>query len=125
MAFWTAARIKTDASYRLTWGYDQHQFASRTISHVERQGFTWYLPSCHPSRRPLKSVPLFPGYLFVKIEDRWRCLLGTSGVINVICNGGHPAVVREDEIARIRRQENRDTPSFCPCRVSKKARRYW
>jgi transcriptional antiterminator RfaH len=95
MAFWAAAQVRTDQVKRAVW-------------HIERQGFETYLPLCRPTRRSLRTVPLFPGYLFVSIVDRWRCLLGTHGVINVLRAGDAPAVVREHEIERMRGQEGRD-----------------
>jgi transcription antitermination factor NusG len=93
--YWAAARIRTDQVRRAVW-------------HVERQGFEIYLPVCRPSRRSLRTVPLFPGYLFVLVVDRWHCLLGTHGVIDLIRSGDAPARVRQDEIERMRRQENKD-----------------
>lgn len=95
MAYWSVAQIKT-AEYR------------RVIWHVERQGFAVYLPMCRPSRRSLRTTPLFPGYLFIRIEGIWRCLLGTFGVIDLIRSGNMPATVRPWEIEQMRRQENRD-----------------
>ena len=95
MAFWAAARIRTDQTRRAVW-------------HIERRHFEIYLPMRRTSRRSLRTQPLFPGYLFVAIIDRWHCLLGTYGVIDLIRSGDVPAKVREDEIERMRRQENRD-----------------
>ena len=95
MAFWTAAQVRSDATKRAVW-------------HVERQGFETYLPLCRPSPRSAKIVPLFPGYLFVCVVDRWRCLLSTYGVVGLIRSGDAPARVREHEIERMRRQEGRD-----------------
>jgi transcription antitermination factor NusG len=93
MAFWAVACVQTNLTGRAVW-------------HVERQGFQTYLPLCRLSRRSLRTVPLFPGYLFVSIVDQWRCLLGTYGVINLIRSGESPARVGEHEIDLMRRQEN-------------------
>jgi transcription antitermination factor NusG len=95
MAFWAAAQVHSP-------------LAARAVRHVERQGFQTYMPLCRPSRRSQRTVPLFPGYLFVSIVDQWRCLLSTYGVINVIRSGDRPAVVRPDEIERIKANESRD-----------------
>jgi transcription antitermination factor NusG len=38
----------------------------------------------------------------------WHCLLGTYGIVDLIRSGDTPTRVREDEIERMRRQENRD-----------------
>ena len=91
MAYWAAARIVSNQT-------------TRAVRNVERQGFTLYLPLCRLSRRSLRTVPLFPGYLFIQIESRWHCLLSTFGIIDVIRSGDVPAVVREHEIERMRRQ---------------------
>jgi transcription antitermination factor NusG len=95
MSYWAAAQIRASEHKQVLW-------------RMERQGFETYLPLCRPSRRSLKITPLFVGYCFVHIVDRWRCLLGTQGVIGLIRSGDAPAVVREDEIARMRQQENKD-----------------
>jgi transcription antitermination factor NusG len=95
MAYWAAARVRTDQTRRAVW-------------HIERQHFETYLPMCRASRRSLRTVPLFPGYIFVCIVDQWHCLLGTVGVIDVIRSGDVPARVREDEIERIKANETRD-----------------
>jgi transcription antitermination factor NusG len=101
MAFWTAAQVRSTETKRAIW-------------HVERQGFETYLPLCRPTRRSAKVVPLFPGYLFVCIVDRWRCLLGTYGVIDVLRSGDAPARVREHEIERMHQQEGRDGVIILP-----------
>jgi transcription antitermination factor NusG len=93
--YWAAARIRNSDRKQVLW-------------RIERQGFETYLPLCRPSRRSTKVVPLFIGYVFVRIENVWRCLLGTHGVIGLIRAGDAPAVVREDEIERIRAAETRD-----------------
>jgi transcriptional antiterminator RfaH len=66
------------------------------------------LPLCRPSRRSLRVVPLFVGYLFIHIVDQWHCLLGTHGVIGLIRSGDVPARIRDDEIVRIRAAETKD-----------------
>jgi transcription antitermination factor NusG len=50
----------------------------------------------------------FPANLFIQIETMWHCLLGTYGIVDLIRSGDTPTRVREDEIERMRRQENRD-----------------
>ena len=95
MAFWTAAQIKSDQVKRAVW-------------HIERQQFEVYLPLCRTSRRSTRVVPLFVGYVFVRVIDRWHCLNGTYGVIRVVCSGGVPAVVREHEITRMRDQADKN-----------------
>jgi transcription antitermination factor NusG len=101
MSYWAGAQIRASEHKRIIW-------------RIDRQGFETYLPLCRPSRRSTKVVPLFVGYCFIHIVDRWRCLLGTEGVIGLIRAGESPAVVREDEIERIRAQETRDGTIVLP-----------
>lgn len=49
------------------------------------------------------SVPLFPGYLFVREAlDRWLQILSTSGVSSIVSCGGRPAAIPFSEIAAVR-----------------------
>jgi transcription antitermination factor NusG len=95
MSFWAAAQIRASQAKLVIW-------------RIERQGFTVYAPQCRATRRSTKITNLFPGYLFISIVDRWRCLLTVDGLINVIRAGDAPARVRPDEIERIRQAENKD-----------------
>jgi transcription termination/antitermination protein NusG len=99
--YWAAAQIRASERTRVLW-------------RIERQGFEHYLPMCRPTRRSLRVQPLFVGYVFIRIIDRWRCLLGTQGVIGLIRSGDSPAVVREEEIDRIKAQEARDGTIILP-----------
>lgn len=50
----------------------------------------------HARRVEQVLVPLFPRYLFVKLDleiDRWRSVNGTIGVSHLICNGDTPISV--------------------------------
>jgi transcription antitermination factor NusG len=95
MAYWAAARVRSNET-------------ARAVRNVERLGFEVYNPICRPSRRSLRTAPLFVGYAFVAIEDRWRCLLTAGGVIDIIRAGDAPAVVKPYEIERMKNQEGRD-----------------
>jgi transcriptional antiterminator RfaH len=49
-------------------------------------------------------VPLFPGYLFVRLDleiERWRSINGTFGVIRLLCSGDTPLVVPDALIEKI------------------------
>ena len=97
--FWVVAKTK---SSRERWAAEN----------VARQGFEYYLPvmakETKPTpRSPLKSQCLFPGYLFVLTEGRWRFLLGTFGVLGVIMQGSSsPAAMPSAEIERLRARED-------------------
>ncbi|WP_199141757.1 UpxY family transcription antiterminator [Pedobacter sp. ASV12] len=54
-------------------------------------------------RKKMVALPLFTGYLFVKIDDRELTKVRyTLGVLNFIYFMGHPAVVREAEMDRLK-----------------------
>lgn len=77
--------------------------------HLERQGYTTYLPMC-VIRRGDRIVPtsLFPRYLFVLLDicrDAWRPILSTIGVQAVLMNGDHPGAIPDNTIEAIRRRE--------------------
>ena len=49
-----------------------------------------------------RIVALFPGYVFVRIVDRWRIVSKTPGVLRLIMNGEQPARCPEAEIEKIK-----------------------
>jgi transcriptional antiterminator RfaH len=96
-------------------------YAIHTLPHAEtkaldnllRQGYRAYLPRCrtwvsHARRRQLSLRPLFPRYLFAGADGatmRWRPILSTFGVSDVVSAGDRPAVVPGDVVAAIRARE--------------------
>ena len=54
-------------------------------------------------RRKELDLPLFPGYVFVRVapEERLR-VLQTSSVVRFVSFGGHPAALEDDEIEGLR-----------------------
>jgi transcription elongation factor/antiterminator RfaH len=74
----------------------------RAHAHLKNQDFGCFLPLHSKTvrhARQFRSVlaPLFPRYLFVKLDlarDRWRSILGTQGVSNLIMEGERPKPVR-------------------------------
>jgi len=74
---------------------------AKTAAHLQRQGYSIYLPRYLRRRRHARRVdtvakPLFPRYLFVAIDplaQRWRAIQSTIGVVHLVCNGEHPAVL--------------------------------
>lgn len=68
---------------------------------LENQGFTSFLPrfrktTRHAGRTRTGLAPLFPRYLFVRLDlgrDRWRSVQGTFGVARLVTDGGWPAPV--------------------------------
>jgi len=73
----------------------RENFAAECVS---QQGYTVFLPrvleySGRAAHRFALAKPLFPSYLFVGIESRWRPLLSTFGVAAVIMAGESPGIV--------------------------------
>lgn len=62
------------------------------LTNVMRQGYHGYCPLIERTRRHARKVetvqrPLFPSYIFVRLEEQsrqWRPLLSTTGVRNVV-----------------------------------------
>ena len=62
-------------------------------------GFEVFLPLVQTKRA---SQPLFPGYLFALIVDRWRSINSTLGVLCLVRTGDCPAKCPDHEIDRLR-----------------------
>lgn len=87
----------------------RHQHEKSAARVLEYKEFEVFLPLYKVRRRWQDrykeiSLPLFPGYLFVKEGlDRWLRILNTPGVCNILSSGGRPAVIPHPEIEGIRR----------------------
>jgi transcriptional antiterminator RfaH len=87
---------------------------NKAVANLGRQGFTTYLPRYLKRRRHARRVdtvaaPLFPRYLFVKIDtgaQRWRSIFSTIGVSRLVCNGDAPVPVPDAVIDAIQSREN-------------------
>jgi transcriptional antiterminator RfaH len=90
MSYWTVAQTET-------------QRERVAADHLGRRGFEVYLPRIKVRKQ---IEPLFPGYLFVRIVDRWHVINGTIGVLRVLTNCEHPARLPDDVLDEIRSREN-------------------
>jgi len=89
---------------------------AKAAAHLIRQAFEIYLPRYLKRRRHARrienvQVPLFPRYLFVRIDtttQRWRCIHSTVGVSRLVCNGEAPTPVSDQVIASLRAREGAD-----------------
>ena len=87
---------------------------AKSLHHLRRQGFEAYLPRYLKRRRHARRVdwvprPLFPRYLFVRLDaDRhpWRPIRSTVGVSHVICNGDEPAAVPDGIVEALMARED-------------------
>lgn len=88
---------------------------------VVRQGFDYYLPKmAEPvrinGRLELRSKFLFPSYIFVLTDGRWRFMLSTFGMLGVVMIGQGPATISENIIAELKKKENEDGLIILPKR---------
>jgi transcriptional antiterminator RfaH len=92
----------------------------KALRHLANQGFGPYLPRYrrhvrHARRNAVVLRPLFPGYLFVRLDPsacRWRSINGTVGVQEILTDGDMPLpvadriideiVAREDETGAVK-----------------------
>ena len=86
----------------------------KAVWHLQRQGFTVYLPCYlkrwrHARKSELRATPLFPRYLFVAMDIAqvgWRAISSTIGVSSLVCTGDRPAVIPNDIIEDIMARED-------------------
>ena len=103
-----------------------HQEA-RADENLRRQGFYSWLPRFRRLRRHARRTdhvlaPLFPGYLFVRLDpeiERWRSINGTFGVVRLLCNGDTPLAVPDGLVEEImQRRDGSGTVVLPPRRIS-------
>ena len=99
----------------ITWyaAYTQPHGEAKALEHLERQGYSVYLPRHrrwvrHARRRTLVSRPLFPRYLFVGVDrltQLWRPIRSTVGVVGLVSRAEEPVPVAAAVIEMLRRHE--------------------
>jgi len=80
---------------------------------LRHQGYAVYMPVVKKQIRHARRVsevlrPLFPGYLFVRLDDtqaRWRPILSTIGVRSVVCTRDVPCILPAPFIDDLRARE--------------------
>lgn len=106
--------MKTDSMDRWYVAQTHSQSEFQALAHLVRQGFSAYLPQYLKRRRHARRTdsvrrPLFPGYLFVRMDVeriRWRAIRSTIGIRTLICNGERPVAVPEGVVEDIRTRED-------------------
>ena len=89
--------------------YTQHQHEKTVAEILTNKGFEVFLPLHESMRRwkdrqKLLSLPLFPGYVFVRgVVSRRLQVMTTPGIHMILSRGEHIEVVPETEIDAIRR----------------------
>lgn len=82
----------------------------RAARELAAQGFAAFLPRIvrtvrHARRMHTRTVPLFPRYLFVRLDparERWRAVNGTFGVARIVAAGERPQPVPPGIVEAIR-----------------------
>jgi len=98
MAYWAAAFLH------------RHR-ENLALGLLKDRGFETYWPRIRErrivrGRHTVVPVALFPGYVFIAIALRWYDIHSTPGVRQLIMFGPQPARVPDDEIEKLRTQEN-------------------
>lgn len=83
------------------------------VANLQRQGFTTYCPVIRKRRSHARKVdhvlrPLFPGYVFVRLDGvgrHWRPILSTTGVRALVRFGDEPATIAAGFVAGLRARE--------------------
>jgi transcriptional antiterminator RfaH len=82
----------------------QAQREQAALLHLERQQFEVYLPIIKTMRR-IRGEPRFPGYIFIRIIDRWYSIMNTIGITQLLRSGEQPACCPDAVIDNIRKRE--------------------
>lgn len=93
--------------------HTQTHAETKALENLLRQGYRAYLPRCrtwvsHARRRQIALRPLFPRYLFAAVDEpgvRWRPILSTFGVSDLVRAGDRPAAVPAEIVEAIRGRE--------------------
>ena len=73
---------------------------------LAQSGYESYLPRTRTKRSGKTIIaPLFPGYLFVKIEERWYPVANTVGVLRLLMSGEEPAHLPDHVVVDLLRAE--------------------
>jgi transcriptional antiterminator RfaH len=92
MTFWAVAQTSSNRE-------------SYVAERIAESGFEIFMPQTRMRiNGDSRIVALFPGYLFVRIIDRWRAVTKTAGVLGLIMSGEQPARCPEDEVEAIKSQ---------------------
>jgi transcriptional antiterminator RfaH len=83
------------------------------LENLARQAFHAYCPMMrkrvrHARRTQEMLRPLFPGYLFVRVNpnlQRWRPILGTYGVRTLVCCGDRPSLLDDGFVEGLKARE--------------------
>ena len=96
----------------MTWYALQHKPAQgdRALQHLQNQGIACFYPKISVEKikggkRSKKLEPLFPGYMFVNLEQNdsvWSKLRSTRGVLRIVGFANKPAAICDEVIQHIK-----------------------
>ena len=96
----------------MTWYALQHKPAQgdRAVLHLQNQDVACFFPKIEvekikAGKRTKKLEPLFPGYLFVNLEQTdpsWGKLRSTRGVMRIVSFANKPAAIADEIIDHIK-----------------------
>ncbi|WP_417513648.1 transcription/translation regulatory transformer protein RfaH [Marinobacter sp.] len=96
----------------MTWYALQHKPAQgdRALANLQNQDIACFYPKIQvekikAGKRIQKLEPLFPGYLFVNLEQTdpaWAKLRSTRGVLRVVSFANKPAAISDDVIRHVK-----------------------
>jgi transcription antitermination factor NusG len=106
----TAPKMDVNSCGSQSWWalYTRHQHEKTVADMLSTKGFDVFLPLYESMRRwkdrnKLLSLPLFPGYVFVRGgSERKLQIVSTPGVHMILYHGEQVATIPEEEIAAIR-----------------------
>ena len=96
----------------MTWYALQHKPAQgdRALKHLQNQDIACFYPKItvekiKAGKRSKKLEPLFPGYLFVNLEQsdpQWAKLRSTRGVLRIVSFANTPAAISDEVIQHVK-----------------------
>jgi len=92
--------------YAVCTRHQHDKSAARILEYKEFEVFLPLYKARHRWKDRIKevSVPLFPGYLFVREGfQRWLAILTTPGVSSIVSSGGQPVAIPFSEIEGVKR----------------------
>lgn len=89
--------------------HTQSRAEQRALWHLENQGFQCFLPRLQKLTRHARLTraviePLFPRYLFTRMDleaTAWRSINGTRGVVCLLTHGHKPTPIPEGVVERL------------------------
>lgn len=92
---------------------NSHKIAKRNL---DRQGFSNFTPmlevtETHLEKFKKKFIPLFPGYMFVKVStttNQWRAINNTIGVSSLVVFGNEPKALSTSLVDGLMRRCDRN-----------------